>query len=231
MIKWGCAVITSPRPGPDTLKSTLASVQNAGFTPVVCMDEHKKLGAWGNWLFAASVLVRQDFDYVMIVEDDVELSVGLRDYLDFYLPPDGIASLYSAAPNDSSDSLFGWIKVKVPNRAYGALAYVMRLHTMAAIAADPPFPDRPHGTDHNIGTWCKRQGGPYHVHAPSFAVHRGAFSTLPDAGNPECRQCRRWVESIAIRYDVAAKRTRTIAQVVDVVADSRGVANIDRKIP
>lgn len=231
MIKWGCAVITSPRPGPDTLKLTMESLRNAGFkAPVICADEHKQLGAWGNWRFAASVLVRHDIDYVLIVEDDIELSAGLRDYLEFYLPPDGVASLYSAAPNDASDSLFGWVAVKVPNRAYGALAYVMRRHVAAAIIADPPFPDRPHGTDHNIGTWCKRQGVPYYVHAPSFAIHRGEFSTLPDAGNPDCRQCRRWVESVAIRYDVAAKKSRTIAQVVDVGANSCGVASITRLV-
>lgn len=209
-IKWAVAVITCPRPGGSKLEATLASIESAGFPkPLVSCDAEQTLGAYGNWRSALEWAVGRKADRVLILEDDIELSAGLAAYLDIAQPPpDGIASLYSAAPNDDGRS-FGWLPVKVPQRAYGALAYSMATATAVRFLKSPPLTNKPHGTDHAVGVWCKQNGEPYRVHAPSFVVHRGDASCLPDAGNPECRQCANWIQRVSVSLSQGGFRATT----------------------
>lgn len=231
-IKWATAIITSPRPGPTLLPKALASFREAGFArPHICDDREHKLGAYGNWRAALAKALDEskgDADYVLIAEDDIEMSAGLRDYLELYPPPEGVVSLYSAAPNDPSDSVFGWLPIKAPNRSYGALAYILRPQLARDFLKSAPFTDRPNGTDHAVGTWCKNNGVTYYVHAPSFVVHRGDQSTLPAAGIDENRQCRRWVISIGIRRDQQSGRSKVIADVLDLETNQSRLESVTR---
>lgn len=242
---WRVGIITADRPGGSLLAMTVRSVLEAGFsggrTTVFCQvgsrppeqvppgvlvsDGSVEPGAYRNWRHALKSLLDDceasiapaDSTRLIVLEDDVLVSLGLREYLDCLPPPpDGVASLYSAAPNDESDSLFGWIRVaRVPQRAFGALGYVFTPDLARRFLDSAPLTHKPHGTDHAVGLWCRDRGVPYYVHAPSFLVHRGAKSSVPDAGVDANRQCRRFIRSIAATMDPTTEVTRVRADVVD----------------
>lgn len=221
------AILTAPRPdGVSYLEDTFASVYRAGFNPWLVSHEpipgnfqhpyesalrllpHNRPGAWQGWLVAAGFLAGElerygnpARDWIVILEDDLELTENLAAYLLASPPPDhALASLYCAATNAPPPEtilMTPWQPVRVPQRAHGALAYLLRLDTCRRILENPPHPTQPHGTDHNLGLFCRAQEVPYLVHSPSLAVHRGAVSSLPDAGTSAARQCREW----ASRYD------------------------------
>lgn len=217
-----CGIVTAPRPaGACYLPATLASAQRAGLDPIV-FTQHppdeigpvpadvpivwtntRPVGAWQNWLAAAerlgefgAILGNRSRDWYLILEDDIELTEGLTRYLSDNPPPDrAVTSLYCAAPNDPEyDGLAHsrWTALRVPLRAYGALAYLIRFDTLATIVQNPPRPAAPHGTDHNVGLFCRDHKVPYLVQTPSLARHLGTVSSLPDAGTAEARQCRIW---------------------------------------
>lgn len=228
-VRWSVAVLTSPRPGTPTLEATLRSIKLAGFPDPIVHDDEGKLGAYGNWRKCLELALGRPCNRVLILEDDVELSAGLADYLECHRPPAGIASLYCSAFHDTSNSIFGWIPVHdVPKRAYGALAYSMPPDIGRAFLETAPLTHKPNGTDHAVGLWCKKQRHAYFVHSPSFVIHRGDNSCLPDAGIPQLRQCRRWISSIAISIYPDGS-SRTSAEVLDLATNQSGVVHVNRE--
>lgn len=231
-LKWSIAVLTSPRPGAPKLDATLRSIKLAGFPEPAIHDDEGKLaeyGTYGSWRRCLQIALERPCNRVLILEDNVELSEGLAEYLECHRPPPGIASLYCSPLHDTSDSIFGWVPVHdVPKRACRALAYSMTPDIGRAILETAPLAHKPHSTDHAVGQWCKKQRHGYFVHSPSFAIHRGDVSCLPDAGSPQVRQCRRWVSSIAVSIFQDGS-SRTSAEVVALATNEGRVVHVDRE--
>lgn len=205
---------------------TIISYEPGALPPVQITDQSRcyghvpPAGCWRNWRACLARLLDiaddcgndgQPIGRLLISEDDCLYSHGLRHYLDRIaaagqFPLDGVASLYTAAPNDRCESP-GWNPIRVPLRSYGALAYSFPPELGRRILADPPFDDRPHGTDTAVGYFCHREKIPYYCHSPSFVMHTGgtevssenpvgdSLSTLPPAGLEKNRQCAEWLES------------------------------------
>lgn len=213
-LSWTVGIVTATRPGRSTLPATIQSVRDAGWTgtitvsrepgtyvssylhAIVTHDHRGQPGPYRNWLNLLRVLVEEadPGDRLLVLEDDLELSGGLRSFLDLVQPlPDGLTSLYCAAPLDSGKVEVGWRPVEVPIRAYGALAYTFTRELAQRFLKSCHEPHPTLGTDHLVGRWCRDQGVPYRVSTPSFARHRGSRSCLPSAGTPEARQCGRFV--------------------------------------
>lgn len=206
---YSVGIITAPR-HPSTLEATLESVRAAGWLPTVYHQQpvapidwaytvpHAGEGCYQNWLFALRSMTdeyavgERPPDYVLIFEDDCEVTPELRDWLDAQSLPWGVLSLYCAAHADNGN---GWLQPPLRG-SYGALAYLLPFPIAYRLALDPLWPDRPGGTDHNVLMWCKRTGTPYYVHAPSFVRHTGDVSTQPAQGVEANRQCKRFVRRI-----------------------------------
>lgn len=204
-LKWGVTIITSPRETP-TLNQCRDSLYRAGWInhargqDVAVSYDHDQIGCYTHWQNALRSLL--DFclfaDYLMVVEDDAVFSAGCRRYLDLYPPsPDCINSLYCAAPNHRDDA-FGWHEIRVPQRAYGALAYAMTPAMARRFLSFPPLSTSPNLTDRAMGIFCQRERIPYLCHSPSLVQHIGDTSTLPEAGIDECRKAKRWLQTVEL---------------------------------
>lgn len=234
-LRWAVGIITARR-SPSTLSATYKSLLSAGWTRnqilvsaeqnvpagdllVEQLDSSRRAphavhhlrpaGCYRNWRFMLAMMLESapNDDYYLISEDDCQYTAGLRHYLDANPPPrDGIASLYTAAPNHRPDSP-GWNSITVPLRAYGALAYCIPPDLARRFHADPPHPKWLNGTDTAMGYFCQREGVKYYCHSPSFVRHtgigEGMETTLPDAGVAKNRQCAEWAEDAASLHPVS----------------------------
>lgn len=195
----GIGVITIPgreKIFTETLMGIRESVRHAAYR-VHC--DAKLAGCWQAWLH----LLRDMTDdprgasHFLICEDDIFLSRGIYDYLRHNPPPAGsIANLF-CTPECHSPELMQWHRQPLPQRAQGSLALLLPLAIARDLAADPPFPDRRDGTDHNIGTFCRDHGIPFVTHSPSLVLHATTETSLAEArGRDENRQAFCFAESI-----------------------------------
>jgi hypothetical protein len=225
-MKWTVGVITAPRE-PSTLDSTLTSLMHARFwfyksITVFAGPSHPEClqdipgdvnacigsdGAYPNFRAAAESLClisQSDRSHaIMLCEDDIQVTAGLRDHLDsdarfhalLHHPATGVISLYTAAPNHNPAG--GWHKVRVPHRAYGALAYVFPPAAARDFLNHASNLDRMNGQDLWVGKWCRDRELNYWCHSPSFVRHTGDVSSLANPGGiPQNRQCAEFLESI-----------------------------------
>lgn len=206
MIRWAVGTLTAPRKQ-ATLAVSLTSLRAAGFAPDVILDDVERKGCWQNWLAVLRRLlsIAPDVERYLVTEDDALFSVGLRDYLDHNPPPpDSVASLYCSR-DCMLPELMRWARMPVPLMAHGSLAYVLTPTIARQIAADPPFPNRRHGTDHAVGTFCRYREIPYYVHSPSLTRHSLAESALGDevGGRKELRHGGIFVTHVTIHEQKA----------------------------
>lgn len=203
--RWAVGVVTAPREQP-TLERTLTSLSQAGWDrarlfvepgsplPVIAASYAKtvrdeRLGAWPNWWLGLVELMQRDPDadaYVML-EDDVDLRPGLRQWLENELWPEakvGVVSLFCAARFGGPES--GWRKIDAGWSFAGAQALVFPPAAARRFVAHPtPMNHRRTGrdqgqrdTDGIVGLWAQREGLPLYVFRPSLADHVGEHSTL-----------------------------------------------------
>ncbi|MFO0904843.1 MAG: hypothetical protein U0939_17685 [Pirellulales bacterium] len=152
-------------------------------------DPDPSLGAYRLWLRALAECTKSPCDYILILEDDLQLSGGLAEY-------------------------FGWIPAPTtPDRVVGSHAYAMTLDMARQFLESPPPAQSFPSADQAVADWGRSHQVLHYVHAPSFAVQRGETSTSADADIPQRRQCRRWIESISISF--TEKFIRSRAQVID----------------
>ncbi len=115
---WAVGVTTAPR-GHDYLPATLSSLEAAGWPDVRVFNDDGKgpdhKGPWKNLLAAMSSLECQGTDFVAVFQDDIEVTEGLRDWLEQGNLPvtDGIVSLYCRWKIDSGGC--GWRQYDMEN--------------------------------------------------------------------------------------------------------------------
>lgn len=207
-------VTSAPRTNP-TLPATLDSLASAGWTDPMVFYDGERRGPWWNFKRALTTIVRLSRanvpakegrpDCIMIVEDDIAITPGLRWWLDFHRPQIGdLYSLYSSAMVADDESTPGhWYELNhIESHANGALAYLMRFETAvrlsSQIAIDPIQGDT--RTDAQIAAACSSERGPtYLAHCPSFVRHTGTgnnTSLRQSNGDGPARQCSKFVTRI-----------------------------------
>jgi len=185
------AIITTPeRVADGTMKAALRSLVQAGFMPMVVCDEFRD-GCWVNYKRALRWMRGQSKpgDRIAIFEDDVRASLNLARWCE-QVEIDGLVSMYTAGPNDHGGQ--GLTTIPCPRRCWGALAFLWTHEAIDSLLAFDPGKGAANKTDHWIGVWCNRCDVTLKSAVPSLIVHAGQKSTLPEAGQAEYRQCRRW---------------------------------------
>ncbi|MCG6154357.1 hypothetical protein [Rubinisphaera margarita] len=204
--RWSVGMTTAPR-RVLTLEASVRSVFLAGwhdvrlfaepgtklpadFVSLGRSDRDEKLGAFSNWYLALSELYLRTphADAFMVLQDDVVLARGLREYLDNQLWPDpkvGVVSLYCP----SHVTLAVGCGFGITNEGWGwwgALALVFSNPGIRAFLSDiEVLNHRHHGPDDGsrnidsvVGAWSRRSGLPFYVHCPSLVSHIGGASTI-----------------------------------------------------
>jgi len=112
--RWVVGITTAPRKDP-TLARTVASARRAGFEPEIFAEpgsdlsgvesclivrRHRRYGAWHNWWEMCRQLLdeHEDAEAIVTLQDDIELTSGLREFLERDLwpsPNTGVVSLYT----------------------------------------------------------------------------------------------------------------------------------------
>lgn len=197
-MRWQVGVITCPREK-STLTRTLESFYGAGWYVTRIFNDPLLEGCYINWRKCARALLdhSEPSDLILVAEDDILLSQGLRRHLERQNLPQGVVSLYTASPNHGEP---GWNQItNLPKRSNGALATVWRPDTLESFMEWDQSDKFEHGTDIHIGMWCKRTKVPLWCHTPSFVKHIGETSTIDpmwDEVQKEQRQCREWLEIV-----------------------------------
>jgi len=207
-------VITAPGRAQPTIDDTVASLKKAGFDPLVYTDTEQS-GCWVSWVRALADLITKDADAILICEDDVAFSPGLRGYLELSLwpePPNKIAVCSVYCPQLYQADWGGW---HLENRGWDlcmaqswllpkANAELMYDHfkDVPTATADVPkiTPEnitRYHNeiqerllTDSRIGQWALQKGLDIWYHTPSLAQHTAVDNSLigNDFGMSSLRQ-------------------------------------------
>lgn len=210
-------VITASRPQKTTLPDTLSSLQQAGFIPPIVVNDSERRGCYWNWRRAAYCAIEHSrtcsvtFNYALLCEDDVALSLGLRRWLDedHHWPIQSdfrhrfVASLYTARQNHREAP--GWFHAtRLPKQASGALATLWPVHVLREFTEHVPHPEWDNRTDHAIGLFCRNRQVPYLLHSPSLvrhtAVHHGHSALRSPGGRVEDRQCQEFVTSLVGQF-------------------------------
>ena len=196
---WAVGVTTAPRSVP-TLNQTLASLGKAGWTEATVFDDPVKEPtdylernalscSWNNWFRSLSELYESGADCIMLVQDDVVFSRGLKTFLSYDLWPAavetvGCVSLYCSQrycdPNAGEPLPDAGCSALNPKRElWGALALCFPRHAVAKLLVDPHVHLRKgNRIDQRIRGFCTRAGLGLYVYRPSFAQHIGEQSTL-----------------------------------------------------
>ncbi len=205
-MKLAIAVTTAPRETP-TLGRSLDSLRNAGFADTVHVfaepssltrdfsaaghvqiHQHRELtGCFGNWLHAASWLVKEkDATHILMCEDDVEycrssrekLFDGLSSLLDI-----GYVSLYTPIHNVKvarNPLNSGWVALNLGRRSWGSLAYVFSKQVLTDVIRRADWRLQK-GRDAHVSSYITQLGLNCWFHVPSLARHIGETSTVGHA--------------------------------------------------
>ncbi len=220
--RWAVGVTTAPRKS-ATLRRTLKSLRQSGWTTdtifvfaeagsarllaTVGMGPLKIIrrappatGAWPSFLLALSELYLRDphADAYLMLQDDVDLVQGLKEYLVENLWPAqecGVVSLHTPR-HLTSEGGAGFYKAQLGWSTWGAQGFVFPNASVRAILSDRKviehrmrgIGDGMKNVDSVIGDWCLRSGQPFWLHSPSLAEHTGLHSTLWQVSSLEGRR-------------------------------------------
>ena len=192
-------ITTCPRVhGVDKLTDTIASLREAGFKDdIVVFSEPEKvvssgdyavvhrvklLGVNGNWYQTLIDLVNRTppKTHIMICQDDVKFSKGLRQYLDIHFDRKlkGLYTIYTSGLRFDWSRPHGWNKM-VPDPAIGipgALSFLfprpIAVELVKDIKDNMPDAGAIH-IDNEVGKWLGSRGYAVQYHLPSLAQHTG----------------------------------------------------------
>lgn len=192
------AMVTAPRPV-QTVDRSLAELRRAGFQQTIHVfaepksdvrpdvglrltTHRRRKGMWRNWKFAARwMFERTDAPFILICEDDIELSPcaawGLQHAIDT-LPHEswGFASLYTPVHNVAGlPDADGWQDVPVRRGLWGALAYCFTREGLKEILQTHTVKNHrgPKGTDWIVSTAVAEAKRRCYFHRPSLGGHTG----------------------------------------------------------
>jgi hypothetical protein len=223
MAAWKVAVTTASGRERCTLRATLDSIYEAGWAEVVLSGDGedppdlpglrvearrrcsgpKRLGPWPHWLDVVRHALRScdDWDSLLVVQDDVRLARNLRWWLDSRLcewrrPTTGVASLWlpGCYPRDNElcrqhrdvhpDQVEFWPLPTgdLPRKAYGALALVLHRHVALAVTSWAGH-NGSSKADYWLGKFCKERGWNWLYPSRSLAQHTGEGDSTLDTGD------------------------------------------------
>ncbi|WP_435018627.1 glycosyltransferase [Tundrisphaera sp. TA3] len=198
---WGVGVLTAPRAVP-TLGPTLRSLAASGFGPAHIFAEPgshlppeveghrlevhgRRLGNFSNFYNALATLYRLDraADRIAIFQDDIRAAVGLKDWCDAQLWPEGAGIVSLFTPWIHSDRRPGWRRLSPGySRVFGGQAMVFRRDVVEAFLADPQVLREVRvgrrGEDALVSGWAARRGLEVAYHTPSPVQHVGFVSSI-----------------------------------------------------
>jgi len=182
----------------DKLTDTVSSLRSSGFKDAVVVfaepsagiaagdyavvHRAKRLGVNGNWYQTLVDLVARSKSktHIMICQDDVQFSLGLRDYMSIHFKDKfkGMYTLYTSGLRFDWSRPDGWNKM-VPDPATGipgALAFLfprpIAKQLAAAVSNNMPDAGAIH-IDNEVGKWLGAHGYSVQYHLPSLAQHTG----------------------------------------------------------
>ncbi|HUT09045.1 MAG TPA: hypothetical protein VMY42_00980 [Thermoguttaceae bacterium] len=194
--RWAVGITTAPRPRP-TLERTMQALTDAGWdrysifaepgAPLPLVDPDRirvyrrpaTLDIWQNWITGLADLLAAypEADAFFMLQDDVLLCRGLRDYLERVLwPADhrvGICSPYQPAPYLAEHPGAGFY---LQNRGWylaGALTWIIPPATARSLLPTWANFEAERQLDARIGNWCLETGRSVWYHSPSLAQHLG----------------------------------------------------------
>lgn len=212
---WAVAVTAAPRPHGSTLAGTVDSLAAAGFpAPIVFAEpgadtdavlgkalvapNREPLGAWNNWLHALRTLVEAhpEAHAFLLVQDDVQVCRGLRDYLSKTLWPEpvekiAVCSAYTCGQNRAVNR--GWHNRTDGQHTVGALLWTIPPAAARRILSElsDKYPKSPEEKriDMRVGRWARNRGLHIWNHTPSLAQHTGrGNSSLGDGSTSTLRR-------------------------------------------
>lgn len=201
-MKIATGVITAPGRVFPTVDKTVDSLENAGFDDISVYVDEEQSGCWVNWINALTDLVGKDAEAIMICEDDVAFSPGLRGYLEASLWPERPEKIALCSP--FCPELYrvgtGW---HLENRGWNlCMAQCWILPKSTAERVHDRFKDVPaevkkipkitpdniasYGravqerllTDSRIGKWAREESLNVWYHTPSLAQHTAINNSL-----------------------------------------------------
>ena len=206
--------MTTCRRLPPTIEESIRSVRRAGWSRVNVYAEpgsvettdcespvrtnEKTLGPWWNFYNGLAALVAEypGAEAYLMLQDDVELANGLREYLERALWPGedgervGIVSLYTSSYYHRPD-FAGWYKLEGRSFAYGALAYAMPpASARMLLGLVQRYSRESAGVDKKACGFFTGRGMDVWFHSPSLVRHTGHESTFSGQRITETRQCR-----------------------------------------
>ena len=213
-------VTTAHRENP-TLDKTLASLDAAGWPDVMIFDDggssgiatatvrNPPAGAFSNWWLSLQAMVMANplADYYLISQDDAIYSTGAREYVEGLplLDRECVLSLFCSARYKYQET----VEYRDGFAFAGAVSLLFTRPAAEKIVASGlgvSHRRRPRRSndaiDQAVGGWCKENGVPLYVQAPSLVQHIGDTSTLGHIEKPS----RVFVESTKS----AVKRTVNI---------------------
>jgi len=194
------AITTAPGREIPTIQRTSSSLIASGINPIIYEDNDQS-GCWVSWVRALSNLLNlintgTSANAIMICEDDVEFSPGLKEYLDLTLwpeNPDKIALCSAYCPKQYTTDKAGW---HVENRGWTlSMAQAWIIPTQSARMIYDEFKDVPEKvasiprltpenirlyrdqinerilTDNRIGLWAQNNNLNVWYHTPSLSQH------------------------------------------------------------
>jgi hypothetical protein len=222
-MKWTVGIIsTSRKDGAYYLDRTLVSLKNAGWDlsqvviyaepgayappdfPGYVVNRRKQYGDWTNWACGLYelLLTEPNTDYFFMIEDDVIVCKGSKDYLEKHirsLEPFGTVSLY-CGQNYYMPDFVGFHNECRDWRTWPAQTMVFTRKGVISFYSDErvqrhrfehtipiPFEEVPWGVDVDplnsvkdavMGMWAAKNKLPMYYHSPSLAQHIGIQSSL-----------------------------------------------------
>jgi hypothetical protein len=112
-------VLTTTARQEPTIDLTIESLHKAGWDDVVVVEDKTDNNLVITWIKAIEQIIKTEYDYCLIIQDDVLLYKHTKQYLEITLPKFDIASLFTIKKENLT---IGWHSISI---RYGALAYVL----------------------------------------------------------------------------------------------------------
>lgn len=167
---------------------------------MLCVDVHRLRGATGNFRESLKRLITQSQqgDWLLTLEDDIQVAVGLYDWLlaelntlEHRFGPIGVASVYTAASVSKKQT--GWNAMSANSRCLGACAIAMPHDAAAHYLC---FSSRKAHPGDSLLEWCYATGRHWLFHSPSYVQHIGVQSSLHDFGITPDREANDFVQHV-----------------------------------
>lgn len=178
-MRWSCYVTTVPERDVDA--GMLARAGFVGHAEVV--DEHKQLGPYGCFRRAVEMAMSDEWDALLVVQDDVRLACNLRRWLDRELWPCdasfvGVVSLWLPLLLSGKSETW-WAPVNEVK--YGSLAYVFTRRSAYSFSGARIGRGGRTKTETWVDKFCRHAGLRYILPPRSLCQHVGDNSAVnPD---------------------------------------------------